>query len=111
MKRKVLALALALLTIGAALGQPNPQATKEENPSKRESAQDLKLKIRELEAKIAAMQTRIIMLESRQCNRAPVVPFPEGPMPPGATPFQFNGMQFWHLHVSPDQGQDGIKSR
>jgi hypothetical protein len=100
MKRKALAIFLALLLIAAASGQSNPQK------EQKESVQDLKKKIQSLETKILFMQARIAELESRRCDRAPLVPVPEGEMPPGAKPFYFNGMQFWQLPASPDNAQD-----
>lgn len=103
MKRKALILLFAIFTITTASGQSNPQ--------KEESVQDLKNKIQALEAKVLLMQARISQLEARRCDRTPAFPIPEGKMPPGARPFQFNGMKFWQLPVSPDSRQDIQKAK
>jgi hypothetical protein len=66
------------------------------------SDKDLPYRISKLEAKIATLESRIKELESKSSVIAiPDSQVPPGnQLPPGATPFDFNGMRFWMVPVN-----------
>jgi hypothetical protein len=108
MRSVTFVLAFMFLAFSAS-GQQNSQAVIEKSGRDDVSVQDLKRQIQKLEEKMTAMQKRIDALESRSYARIPVPKYSQSPqdqMPPGARPFQFNGVQVWHLPVKPDNNQD-----
>ncbi len=80
--------------------QPVIEAASQQ-PGNGESVQDLKSRIEKLEKQISAMQKRIDELEARRANVLPDFSCPGNPMPPGSRPFNFNGMQFWYVPITP----------
>jgi hypothetical protein len=77
-----------------------------QKPSPEESIQELKARIRKLEAQVVALQKRIDELEFSSSYIPRISPVPRlGPgdeMPRGARPFYFNGMRCWTIPLAPD---------